>query len=104
MRLRLDGFEDIEDPTKAERPLKQWDFNFFRNNFSQVSYRTTLEYYEEARNLLDTPCFESDSHREIWAMHCEGMSEREIADHLGIYKKSMIHYIIAKYVPLIKKR
>lgn len=99
-KIQQGGFKDIED-TKTGL-LKEWNFNFFRNQFSRVKYESTLEYYEKAKQILLSYGFKTDTQKRVWELHCEGFSERKIAVVVKTYKKSMIHYIIANIAREIK--
>ncbi len=96
-------FQDIENTNNETRLLKEWDSNFFRNNFNEIKYEATVQYYKNARRLLLTYPFENKTHEEIWRLHCEGITEREIAKRIRRYKKSMVHYLISNISRLIKK-
>ncbi len=101
-KLKEEGFEDIEQDGE-ERLLKEWDFNFFRNKYDEITYQTTLIYYDKAKKLLKTYPFRNDTHRSIWQMHCNGLTEREIAKRVGTYKKSMIHHILSPIKKTIRR-
>lgn len=103
-KLAEDGFQDIEVISKNKRLLKEWDSNFFRNNFDETQYLATKAYYEEAWILLDEYEFENETHKEIWALHCEGITEREIAKKVTVYKKSMVHYVITLIAKRVKRK
>ena len=98
-KLKKGGFKDIEDQNGF---LKEWDFNFFRNQFNSVEYEATLGYFAQAREILISYSFKNETHRKIWELHCEGLSERSIAFRIRKYKKSMIHYIIDHIAQQIK--
>jgi hypothetical protein len=93
-KLKAGGFEDIEQST-GDRLLKEWDSNFFRNQFCKVKYEATLGYYNKAKQILLSYGFKNEIQKTIWELHCTGISERKIADQIGKYKKSMVHYIIS---------
>lgn len=92
----------MEDTSKEQRLLKEWDSNFFRNNFNEVNYRATQIYFEEAHSILHNFVFESEIQKEVWRLHCEGLSVREIASQIKSYKKSMVHYLIRNLSRMIK--
>lgn len=102
-KLESSGFNDIEDTRSDDRLLKEWDFNFFRNQFNQTVYEAKLIYYERAHSLLHTYEFKSPVHRQIWKLHCDGISERKIAEQVRYYKKSMVHYVIDQISRAIKE-
>jgi hypothetical protein len=100
--LKNEGFQDIEDSKTGM--LKEWDFNFFRNQFNLIDYSTTVLYYEKAKQLLLFHPFKDDTHKTIWELHCDGLSERKIAQKVKKYKKSMVHYIISSLARTLRER
>ena len=109
-KLIDNGFEDIEVTSEPGRPLKEWDFNFCRvvkgegkNIDLPLKIASTRQYFIQARKLLDTHKFKNQDYKEIWALHCEGVTEREIAVRLKVYKKSMVHYVIKEIAKWIKR-
>jgi hypothetical protein len=98
--LRDTGFKDIEN---TEGLLKEWDFNFFRMRFNAIQYEATKSYYDQARHLLHTFEFKNEMEKAIWELHCEGLSERKISQHLKKFRKSWVHVIIARIASQIKK-
>jgi len=101
-KLKNEGFHDIESG-REDRLLKEWSSNFFRNKFNQIKYESTVAYYDAARKILVSHKFKNAIQQKIWEMHTEGISEREIARTLKMYKKSMVHYVISQISKLIKK-
>lgn len=97
-KLADQDFKDIE----AGNFLKEWDSNFFRNNFNQIKYDCTVQYYKKGRELLLTYPFENPHQRQIWELHCDGLTIREIARQVKSYRKSMVHYVIEKIASTIK--
>lgn len=86
-----------------ERPLKTWKSKFCRNNFHMTHYEATLIYYEGALKILETYEFQNIIHKKIWELHCQGIPERKIAQQIEVYKKSMVHHIIAKISKLVPR-
>ncbi len=104
-KLAESGFKDIETVKNNERILKEWDSSFFQRNYHHsVQYEATCAYYDLALDILNTHEFENESHRLIWKLHCEGMPEREIALQVGVYKKSMVHYVIKKIARMAQNK
>lgn len=105
-KLINSGFEDIEDTRKPDRQLKSWHDQYFFDRHSAEKIVGTRTYYEMATRLLHTFPFKSPMHRRIWELHCDGKTEREIADAISTFKKplkkSSVHNIIAKIAKAIK--
>lgn len=100
-KLKAEGFEDIEDCDKRDRPLSAWhSFKFPALNAGQREASTL--YFEAASELLHTYEFERPIERFIWALHCQGLSKREIeievskSDFEKKYKRETILNIITK--------
>lgn len=95
-KLKESGFEDIEDMRLPEPPLKKWHNLVFRKlDLNKIEDATT--YFEAARKLLLTYKFESVTHKQIWELHSEGLSYRQIERAINKkgFKKRMIHeYIV----------
>lgn len=102
-KLAESGFQDIEVSSHENRFLKKWSFNLSRKRWNLIHYETTLEYYKKAQDLLNSFKFKNRIHKKIWKLHASGLSERKIAHKIKIYKKSMVHYIIAQISREIKE-
>jgi hypothetical protein len=86
-KLKDSGFVDIEAEGKREIDLR---------NANVRDYEAVQAYYRAAVRYLNSGEFSKEGHREVWALHCEGLSCREIASSLGI-DKSNTHRLIARY-------
>lgn len=107
-KLAKDGFEDAENAAvnwNGDRPLKAW--HSFRSVEPLHTQKQALyDYYDRAKEILDTYEFKSNMHRWIWELHCKGYSKRRIekvingptsrqSHHLSI-KREQIGKIIAE--------
>ncbi len=121
-RLKESGFEDIEDVSRRDRPLKSWQsWQFTEESRSQRRARN-----EEYQSLIDSflhredfpgiceivapeiqaepkryrGCkpgalpFSAAQVRQAWELHCEGITERQIAARLE-RSKTGVHKILA---------
>jgi len=100
LTLSHQGFNDIENDKGY---LENKHSAFVRTRFVRIKYDTTRDYYILAFRMLNDYTFKNELEKEIWRLHCEGMTERAIATSIKVYKKSMVHYIIAKLAKWIKK-
>lgn len=77
--LKDDGFVDIEveEELNAHRPTTD------RNQHTDVWRKSKEEYYTYARYFLNEHEFETARQQNIWELHTEGTSARDIAK---IYK------------------
>src|ERR1035437_4296554 len=88
-KLVASGIPEIEDfntqPGGPEDRLKNWDNTRFRS-MNQEVLEATRVYYEKCRDLLNTQAFETETHKEVWRLHSEGFSTREISKKMNQYK------------------
>jgi hypothetical protein len=95
-KLKKKGFNDIEDTTLPEPPLKSWD-NFRYKKVTPEEYEAKTKYYSNCRDILLTYRFSRALHKRIWELHSEGLSLREIEREIkDKYKKDTINKIIQK--------
>lgn len=91
------GFEDIEDLSYDERPLKVWHRNVLSKTTS-IEIQITYDYYDKALELLHTFQFNNIIEKTIWELHCEGLSRKQIEFAVRYmsppYKQSQIRVII----------
>jgi hypothetical protein len=86
-KLARKGFEDIEDTSKASRPLKSWDSNRYKaytRSSTHLQIEALISYFNNARMLLISYNFKKPLHRRIWDFHCTGATTREIAKELKV--------------------
>jgi hypothetical protein len=75
-KLAKEGFRDCEDPG-PQRFLKEWhSFKFLGTD--PVVRQAAEEYWDDAQGFLRTHKFDRPIERIVWALHCEGKSQREI--------------------------
>lgn len=101
-KLKESGFEDIEDNSTEERRLRSWH-NLRFSNFSPIKICMISSYYSYSADLLQTHRFINEEQKRIWELHCNGLTEREIAKEVPRYKKSMVHYVISNVRKGIKE-
>ncbi len=78
-KLEKSGFQDIEDTDSPLEFLKVWHDSYFKNRNKVKSFFDVQRYYELATQLIHTYPFRTIKERNVWTMHAEGKSEREIA-------------------------
>lgn len=115
-RLEEQGFHDIEDFTRSDRPLKSWESWILPSK----PYERRRAYDEEYQSTVDTFLHREDFDeictiiiedsgkgtkggrpsvvtsidiRAIWEFHCQGLTERQIAENLK-RSKTCIHKLI----------
>jgi hypothetical protein len=105
-KLKTDGFQDIET-THLRRPLlKSCHSNYFQIRYHPDVFQAKEEYYRKASIFLWEYSFESPLEKEIWKMHAEGLSLREIASILKDQKtktnKDKINKTVVKLAKIMK--
>lgn len=77
--LKREGFEDIEDRHSPREMLKSWHSTMFIHRFDKERFSARQQYFEIATHFLGQYEFESETDREVWFLHSEGKSLRDIA-------------------------
>lgn len=102
-KLKEHGFEDIEDTSHPESPIKDWHkfkaLRRFKNDPNKLHF--TTQYYTQAQNLLHTYNFDSPLHKKIWELHCEGFSKRKIEKAIAHFKPTYKREHIGNIIKLI---
>lgn len=105
-KLRDAGFEDIEDTNSPKEFLKTWHSSYFISRYTAESYERKETYYRLCSHFLWDYAFESNLEREIWRLHSEGMSLRDIAKSLRSKRiklnKDNVNKIIVKLVRIMR--
>lgn len=78
-KLKEQGFEDIEDINSPREMLKTWHSRDFARRFNEDRFSAKQEYFLAAVHLLERFKFETALDKEIWTLHADGKSLREIA-------------------------
>lgn len=98
-KLKESGFEDIE---QADGNLKIWHSTIFKNKFYKPRSEAKIEYYRLAGQLLWSYTFKSKNERDVWALHCEGFSRRQIQTKLKL-KEFFVRSTVEKCVKAMKE-
>lgn len=77
-KLEASGFRDIESGPY----LKQWDHISFQSKYTPDEFLDKQNYSLAASHFLLTHPFSSTQEKEIWELHAEGNSYREIVTKL----------------------
>lgn len=86
-RLKESGFQDIEDRDSPREMLKSWHSTLFIHRYDKERFSARQQYFELATQFLNAHEFNSDLEREVWFLHSEGKSLREIANETGKVSK-----------------
>lgn len=78
-KLKEDGFVDIENTAYKNPDLLRYEGKYFIKQYSPFEFEIKQEYYERASEFLHTHVFESRLDEEVWKMHSDGVSVREMA-------------------------
>lgn len=89
-KLKESGFKDAEQESaqNAEPYLKEWHSCYFSERHHPTVFQIKHEYFYRAEQFLNDHNFSSETEREIWRLHSEGVSYREIAKRLGNKKRA----------------
>lgn len=100
-KLKESGFEDAE--YRAAGTLKRYHsvqfFNDRASSLDPISLASKQNYYTAAEHFLNSHQFASPLEKQIWQLHSEGVSAREISSRLGpkaVGKKTKVNDIIKK--------
>lgn len=116
MELKRRGFEDIEKESHGELYLTDWDSLYFQTKSNPVAFTIKQNYFYMAEHFMRSDIFKdkvhSPIHREIWHLHSDGFSYREIALRIRsrmdvimwgeIYNKDKVQNIIHLLKKLLK--
>lgn len=92
--LRDSGFVDIEDRSSSREMLKSWHSTLFIHRFDKDRFEARQTYFHLATQFLYAYEFESELDEEIWRLHSDGLSLREIAKQTGKVSKDGAQKII----------
>lgn len=92
-KIKDQGFDDVEDVESPREFMKDWHSMYFQKRYTIDSFQAKEEYYRMARSFSNTHKFECRRDKQIWELHCEGLSLRKIAEKLKT-KICRIHKVI----------
>ncbi len=93
-KLKDNGFNDLEyfdevgqpkewlkGTSKYQSPVSESHIEFLENAYedNELIYSNTLDYYLAVSHSVDSIPFDNEVHKQIWELHGEGLSLREIA-------------------------
>ncbi len=78
-KLSQSGFNDIENSKYEVSQLKDWHCVYFQIRHTPESFEAKQEYYRLATAFFNTHDFQSEQDKQIWLLHADGYSIREIA-------------------------
>lgn len=109
-KLKANGFQDIEDTSKPDRPLKEWHSSKFTTERSRVrqlqreNYNRMIDNFINSRAINEI-CSLIVQHgnstirprevKKILEFHRDGFTERKIAEELKVGKKC-VHLTLVK--------
>lgn len=115
-KLRSEGFDDIEDTTKDDRPLKEWHSFKFLSYKAQIRQKKREGYQHQIDTFANDPQFFeilrllgshgnskfSEANLEhIWHLHRAGDTERSIAKQMEC-SQSCIHFLLKRFKEWMK--
>jgi hypothetical protein len=105
-KLESDGFKDIEDSSKKDRPLKEWhNFKFINKSKRNSPFYEELDRLSNSKHLLaiansmakhGNNLFTALQLKEILGMLKQGETQRQIAKCMNC-SQSGIHFILKRF-------
>ena len=102
LKLRKCGFKDIEDTSRSDRPLKNWDSFRFRNK--QEVMMETIALHDKFLDLLNNYNFPTEYEREVWQLHCEGHTHRRIVALTKRFKNRLKSTQVLKLIQFLTEK
>lgn len=76
-KLKQEGFIDIEN--SEGNGLRKYESKYFKAEYSPQEYRSKEEYFYQTNKFLCEYDFQTETDKEIWLLHSDGISIRGIA-------------------------
>ena len=113
--LKQEGFNDIEDYQRADRPLLEWHAFKYISPRSQQRQQSYLEYEEKIEAFIRSESFDdvflfitnhwnsskTDEAKQIWDLYLQGWTERRIANHIN-RSKTCVHQVLWRILEWVK--
>lgn len=100
-KLDDEGFTDIEDRESPYEWLKRWDSAYFQVRNTPEEFKSKELYYQRASDLLNGSFAQTALEQNVWRLHCEGLSLRQISRELRTRKnklnKDKAHLIVERF-------
>lgn len=93
-KLKASGFEDIEDTESPREMLKSWHSTWFFTHSDPLHFKSKHRYFHMCEQFLNFYAFDSHEEKEIWVLHSEGFSVREIAKEVGVCKTKVNEIVV----------
>lgn len=108
-KLKKEGFEDIERKDKTgqkEERVVNSPLHYIAKNYTLLQFEVKEEYYRMAGQFLHEHKFKSLYEREVWELHSNGVSIRNIVKKLKARKQTayrdLVHGVIKALVTEMK--
>jgi hypothetical protein len=95
-KLEDTGFEEAEDVDSVNEFMIRWHSKDIPAKGTWDQLQARAAYYNQALSYWHTAKFKNAVEREVWYMHSEGYTIKEIASKIKKYKKTAIHGIILR--------
>lgn len=93
-KLKSSGFKDIEGDYDIAITSGVLSIKRFQDRNSYDSFKNKERYYQLAGHFLHENTFDSDLHKNIWELHSEGLSYRDISEKIKVLQKTQICKIV----------
>lgn len=104
-KLKVEGFQDIEDISNPDRPLKAWHSSRFKSESSLIRQAKRAEYDKQIEKFLNHPHFDElcrliakrdkrvtvtpEKVKNILYLHNSGCPERKIAETINCHRTTV---------------
>ena len=104
-KLKKNGFKDIET---IHGTIKDWPAARLRRDYTPERFKEKQTYYQIASQVTWEYCFESPLEKQIWELHSDGYSLRDISKKIRTDQNKMnkdkIKKIIGKISQIVYSR
>lgn len=85
---------DIEN--RQYDKLKKYHSSWFQHRYSETNFKAKEMYYQQASDLVNDGPFDSERDKNIWELHAEGLTYKEISDKININTRT-VYLTVKKY-------
>lgn len=87
------GHVEIENTTSPKEELLRWHNHRFKETHLDA-FVAKQEYFSKTRSFLHHGAFDSAKHKQLWTLHSEGSTIREIAKSMKLNKNAVCKILL----------
>lgn len=103
-KLKAEGFNDIEGDFGISITTGVFSTKRFFERNTYDTFKNKERYYQLAGHFLHEHTFETKLDKEIWELHSEGLSYRDISEKIKILQKSQVCKVVKTLKELMLKK